>query len=113
TSRIDTPRNGRDVPAGASSFIGGVAVAGQRGIQQVEVSTDGGQTWRPAAIKPALGQDTWVLWLYEWDVPAGATGDRQVLVRATDGTGALQDGTRRDTLPDGATGYHTITVHLG
>ncbi|HZT07468.1 MAG TPA: sulfite oxidase [Chloroflexota bacterium] len=110
TSRIDTPRNGRDVPAGASSFIGGVAVAGQRGIQQVEVSTDGGQTWAQAAIKPGLGQDTWVLWLYQWDVPLDDRGDHRVLVRATDGTGALQDATPRDTLPSGATGYHAISV---
>ena len=35
------------------------------------------------------------------------------MVRAVDGNGAVQDGTRRDTLPDGASGYHTITVRLG
>jgi DMSO/TMAO reductase YedYZ molybdopterin-dependent catalytic subunit len=112
TSRIDAPRASYRFSPGAN-WIGGVAVAGQRGIQRVEVSVDGGQTWKPAAVKPALGQNTWVLWLYQWDVPAGASGERQILVRAVDGNGALQDGVRRDTLPDGASGYHTITARLG
>jgi DMSO/TMAO reductase YedYZ molybdopterin-dependent catalytic subunit len=112
TSRIDAPRNNNRLSTGAN-YIGGVAVAGQRGIQRVEVSIDGGQSWREAAIKPALGPNTWVLWLYQWDTPQGLTGDRQILVRAVDGNGLVQDGVRRDTLPDGASGYHAITVRMG
>ncbi len=112
TSRIDAPRNNAQLRSGGN-YIGGVAVAGQRGIRQVEVSTDGGGTWGSAAIKPALGQDTWVLWLYQWDVPEDARGDRRILVRATDGNGVPQDSVRRDTLPNGATGYYAVTVKAG
>lgn len=34
-------------------------------------------------------------------------------VRATDGTGTPQTGERTGTLPDGATGWHAVTVRVG
>jgi hypothetical protein len=34
-------------------------------------------------------------------------------VRATDGTGAVQPEERVTPFPDGATGWHTITVSVG
>jgi DMSO/TMAO reductase YedYZ molybdopterin-dependent catalytic subunit len=111
TSRIDAPRNGAAFRTGPN-FIGGVAVAGQRGIQRVEVSVDDGLTWAPATVKPGLGPNSWVLWLYEWNVPS-AGPDARIVVRATDGTGAIQESAMRPTLPNGATGYHGITVRRG
>ena len=109
TSRIDAPRQGATLRGGAN-YIGGVAVAGQRGIQRVEVSVDDGQTWAPATVKPGLGQNTWALWLYEWNAPQGPGPDARIMVRATDGRGVVQESTVQPTLPDGATGYHSITV---
>ncbi len=110
TSRIDLPRGRSNLTAG-ENFVGGVAVAGARGIRTVEVSTDGGASWAPAAIKPALGPNSWVLWLYRWELPE-ADPERRLLVRATDGTGVLQTSEVRDTLPEGSSGYHAITVRL-
>jgi DMSO/TMAO reductase YedYZ molybdopterin-dependent catalytic subunit len=110
TSRIDFPKNGSYLRPGVS-YVGGVAIAGQRGIQRVEVSTDGGQSWTPAVMKPALGPNAWSLWLHEWQMPEGAeTSQYQLVVRATDGTGAVQTATVQETVPDGATGYHTVVV---
>src|SRR5262249_45098901 len=43
-------------------MIGGRAVAGDRGIQSVEVSVDNGQTWQEGELKPPLGAYTWGLW---------------------------------------------------
>ena len=37
-------------------------------------------------------------------------GDHELRVRATDKDGLEQTGVRRDVVPDGATGWHTIQV---
>ncbi len=89
--------------------LGGVAFAGDRGVLRVELSFDGGQTWQPAQLRPALSPYSWVLWTAEWSPPPGSY---RVVVRAVDGTGQLQDPTPRPPLPDGASGYHTITVRI-
>ncbi|MPZ14443.1 MAG: molybdopterin-dependent oxidoreductase [Chloroflexi bacterium] len=109
TSRIDAPKNGSFLRPGRN-YIGGIAVAGQRGIRQVDVSSDGARTWAPATMKPALGPNAWVLWLAEWDLPASDVTQHKLLVRATDGDGAMQVATVQETLPDGATGYHAVVV---
>lgn len=109
TSRIEVPRN-RSVLLPGPNSIGGIAVAGQRGIKQVEVSPDGGQTWTPAILKPPLGPYTWVLWLYDWEVPPRPGQLSRILVKATDGAGEVQSAIVRDEIPDGATGLHAIVV---
>jgi DMSO/TMAO reductase YedYZ molybdopterin-dependent catalytic subunit len=106
-SRIDYP-NSRNVEA-KPLYIGGVAFAGNRGIQRVEVSTDNGQTWNDATLRPALGKYTWVLWTYPWQP---VKGEYSLVVRATDGTGAVQTADKNPTYPDGATGYHYRQVRV-
>jgi len=87
--------------------IGGIAWAGDRGIRQVEIQVDEG-AWTPARLLvPPLGALTWVLWRYDWPRQAGRHTFR---ARATDGMGALQVGEPSDTQPNGATGYHSVTV---
>ncbi|MBI4278485.1 MAG: molybdopterin-dependent oxidoreductase [Armatimonadetes bacterium] len=108
-SKLTTVGNGAQVPMGEAG-LGGVAYAGNRGIAEVEYSTDGGKTWQRAEVKPALGQYTWSLWAAAWK-PAQA-GDHVIKVRAKDGTGAPQDPTERDSLPEGATGYHTVRLRV-
>jgi DMSO/TMAO reductase YedYZ molybdopterin-dependent catalytic subunit len=84
--------------------IGGIAYAGARGIRKVEVQIDGGP-WQPATLRtPALSPLTWVQW--RLDVPYRA-GRHTFRVRATDGTGALQETTVRPPHPDGATGLQS------
>jgi DMSO/TMAO reductase YedYZ molybdopterin-dependent catalytic subunit len=87
--------------------IGGIAWAGDRGIRTVELQVDGG-TWDAAQLlTPPLSPLTWVLWRYDWPVVAGRHTFR---VRATDGTGALQIEQPAAPHPNGATGYHAVTV---
>jgi len=87
--------------------IGGIAWAGDRGIQKVEVQVDDGP-WEAAAVRvPPLGPLTWVQWRYDWLSVAGRHTFR---VRAADGNGRLQVGQRSDNYPDGATGYDSITT---
>lgn len=96
---------------GGEVELGGVAYAGDRGIKEVEYSTDDGTTWQKAALKPALGKFTWVLWAAVWK-PAKA-GTYAVKVRAKDGNSILQTARQSPTLPDGASGYHTLRVSVG
>lgn len=107
-TRIDRP-TGR-VPFASTVEIGGLAFAGNRGIQQVEVSTDNGQTWQQARLNPPLSKDSWVFWTYQWHPTA--RGHFTLAARATDGTGQLQTSVKQGTVPNGATGYHFVTMDL-
>lgn len=107
-SRIDVPRAGR-LRAGGEVVIAGLAYAGDRGVRAVEVSADGGVTWRPAELKEALGPYAWRLWAVRWSLDRGSY---RLAVRATDGTGAVQPAGRTSPLPDGAEGHHTVSVTI-
>jgi DMSO/TMAO reductase YedYZ molybdopterin-dependent catalytic subunit len=98
------------VTPGGDVELGGVAYAGDRGIREVEYSTDDGKTWAKAAVKPALGKFTWVLWAAVWK-PA-ARGTYVLKVRAKDGNSVLQLSKPAPTLPDGASGYHTLRLQV-
>jgi hypothetical protein len=50
------------------------------------------------------------LWQLSWQ--PSQPGEYRVLVRAVDGQGDLQSEVYRDTTPDGATGYHAISVRV-
>ncbi len=106
-SRVDVPSRGALV-APQEILVGGVAFAGDRGVAKVEVSTDGGDSWHPAEVRKALSPYTWVLWTRAWEPPSA--GPYTITVRATDGAGQTQTMVVRASLPDGATGYHSIMV---
>ncbi len=108
-SRIDQPPDGAVLRA-ATTVIQGIAFAGSRGIQRVEVSTDGGTSWKPAVIQQPLSSNTWVFWHFTWQPPRA--GSYTLVVRATDGTGQVQTSRQTDTYPDGATGYHQVDVRV-
>jgi len=106
-SRIDLPGHGETIQ-GRDYTVRGLAFAGMRGIQQVEVSTDGGKSWQLATLDPAISPYAWVFWFYPWMIPS--PGRYTIVVRATDGTGRLQSSVEQKPAPDGATGQHEITV---
>jgi DMSO/TMAO reductase YedYZ molybdopterin-dependent catalytic subunit len=107
-SRIDVPHDGASVPVGRVA-IAGVAWAPDRGVAKVEVSVDQG-SWQAATLSAPISKATWVQWMLPWD--AGA-GDHSIQVRATDGTGMLQANSSTPPFPDGARGYHQVSVHAG
>jgi DMSO/TMAO reductase YedYZ molybdopterin-dependent catalytic subunit len=109
TSRIDVPRDGDIVKLGTYT-VSGVAFAGTRGINKVELSTDGGSNWTPAQLVTPLSALTWVLWTADWT--ANNEGAYRLVVRATDGTGATQDARGAASYPSGASGYHTAQVDV-
>ena len=105
-ARIDTPR-GR--ASGATVPVAGVAWAPTRGIEAVEVRVDDG-VWRECELSAEVGADTWRQWRYRWDDPS--PGRHQLTVRATDGSGETQPEERVPPFPDGATGWHSVTVTI-
>jgi hypothetical protein len=107
-SRIDVPGNSDHVPPGRVP-IAGVAWAPDRGISKVEISVDKGD-WQAATLSTPIAKATWVQWLYAWDSTTAGSGLHTIEVRATDGTGAVQDANRTPPAPDGARGHHTIEV---
>ncbi|MDE0267531.1 MAG: molybdopterin-dependent oxidoreductase [Acidimicrobiaceae bacterium] len=111
-SRIDVPRNGSSIsiPSSATSIpIAGVAWAPTRGISKVEISINNG-AWQECEIADALGKESWVQWSYQWN--PGSSGDYQIQVRSTDGTGHTQNPGPVRPRPNGAEGWHTIDVQV-
>ncbi len=103
-ARIDTPRS-RVAPGRVA--IAGVAWAPDRGIQRVEVGIDG--TWYEADLSSPINDATWVQWVAIWDAQPGR---HTIQVRATDGHGVLQEELRSPPAPDGARGWHTVSVEV-
>jgi DMSO/TMAO reductase YedYZ molybdopterin-dependent catalytic subunit len=106
-SRIDVPHGGQTLDAGRTP-IAGVAWAPTRGIAKVEVQVDD-SGWQEVRLGDETTDLSWRQWVVEWDAPIG---DHTVRVRATDGTGEVQTEEIAPPAPDGATGWHTISVHV-
>ncbi|MBQ0904827.1 molybdopterin-dependent oxidoreductase [Micromonospora sp. U21] len=106
-SRIDAPRARNRLTTGPVT-VAGVAWAQHRGIRRVEVRVDGGP-WQEAELAPTVSVDTWVQWSWRWDA---TPGEHRLQVRATDETGETQTERTQGVVPDGATGWHTVTVNV-
>ncbi|UMP02365.1 molybdopterin-dependent oxidoreductase [Amycolatopsis sp. EV170708-02-1] len=103
-SRIDAP--GSAVNAG-KVVVSGTAWAQHTGVAKVEVRVDQGP-WKEAVLSAETSKDTWRMWWTEVDV---AAGQHEIAVRATDQSGYTQTQEIAGTVPDGATGWHKVTVN--
>ncbi|MEU0938746.1 molybdopterin-dependent oxidoreductase [Embleya sp. NPDC005971] len=106
-SRIDTPKPFARLRIGTPVPIAGIAWAQHRGVSAVEVAVDGGP-WQPARLAEVPSTDTWRQWVWEWT--PSTPGSHRIEVRATDAGGAVQTDKRVGTVPDGATGRHSVVV---
>jgi DMSO/TMAO reductase YedYZ molybdopterin-dependent catalytic subunit len=104
-SRIDTPQLEESFPAGKRA-IAGVAWAHNVGIEKVEVKIDWDE-WREANLGPELNNSTWRQWWLDWDAKPGK---HRLQVRAINKNGDIQTSVKKDVLPNGAQGWHIITV---
>lgn len=110
TSRIDTPLASASLAVNRSTYVAGVAFSGNKGISEVDVSFDGGQTWHVATLKQPLSMLTWVLWEIPWQPQK--IGNYTIAVRAVDMEGNVQDPNPDSPAPNGASGYHTVSVNV-
>ncbi|HLJ14436.1 MAG TPA: molybdopterin-dependent oxidoreductase [Bryobacteraceae bacterium] len=80
-SVIATPLDGAGALAGQPLTISGAAWSGDSGpVSAVEVSVDGGRSWRAAGLPGEHSQYGWRLWRYRWTPPA--EGYYNVMARA-------------------------------
>jgi DMSO/TMAO reductase YedYZ molybdopterin-dependent catalytic subunit len=67
--------------------VSGRAWSGHGGVDRVEVSTDGGETWADAELDEPLGEYAWREFRFTWDAPEG---EHELCCRATDSAGNTQ-----------------------
>lgn len=102
-SRIDRPKGLAKIQG--RTVVAGTAWAQPKGVAKVEVRADGGP-WQEAELGADVSDSTWRMWRLELDLKPGS---HTVECRATDKSGYTQDQARLEPIPDGATGWHSIS----
>ncbi|HVV71203.1 MAG TPA: molybdopterin-dependent oxidoreductase, partial [Verrucomicrobiae bacterium] len=82
------PEPGEQLSSQAPFEMEGIAFDSGIGIQRVEVSTDGGLTWRETTLDRDLGRYSWRRWRFRWTPPS--PGKFQLKVRAFNRAGQQQ-----------------------
>jgi DMSO/TMAO reductase YedYZ molybdopterin-dependent catalytic subunit len=86
-AQIARPENRETISANGNYLIKGAAWSGEAEISKVELSFDGGKTWRDAILDKESKKNAWRLWHLEWKPRAGV---QTLLARATDSRGRIQ-----------------------
>jgi DMSO/TMAO reductase YedYZ molybdopterin-dependent catalytic subunit len=102
---------GATIPSGQPVELSGRSWSGTGAIERVEVSTDGGSSWRRAHLHGPNRPRAWTRWRLPWHPET--PGPTTLLARATDTRGRTQP----DTVPFNTGGYlfgavvrHPVTV---
>ncbi|HEY4575526.1 MAG TPA: molybdopterin-dependent oxidoreductase [Thermoanaerobaculia bacterium] len=86
-SVICSPVSGERLPAGRVTVRGWAVAGGGREIARVDVSTDGGGTWKTAELGAGESGWTWRQWQAALDL---APGEHEILCRAFDSAAQTQ-----------------------
>jgi DMSO/TMAO reductase YedYZ molybdopterin-dependent catalytic subunit len=89
-SVIVGPSDGDKVKAGVVA-VWGWAWTGEGELTGIDISTDGGQTWRARKFVGQYDRYSWRKWEYTWDAKPGSYA---VMARATDSLGRIQPTSR-------------------
>lgn len=100
-----------ETAAAGTALVAGVAFGGEKAVARVDVSTDGGETWREAPfVSPDLGRFAWRVFALPVELSAG---EHRLVSRATDADGDVQP----ETFEPNQSGYnhngwraHGVTV---
>jgi sulfite oxidase len=82
-----SPVDGASVQAGEVDVRGYAFAGGDRSVERVDVSTDGGATWSPASLLDDLGRWAWRQWQIRLHLEPG---EHRIVVRAWDSSAATQ-----------------------
>jgi DMSO/TMAO reductase YedYZ molybdopterin-dependent catalytic subunit len=96
-SEIVRPFAGEALGLGKQRVFG-LAWAGEEAVARVELSIDGGATWRETELLGPSAPYSWTMWEYLWDVQVA--GPQSLLSRAISGSGRVQP-TEHDPLLGG------------
>jgi DMSO/TMAO reductase YedYZ molybdopterin-dependent catalytic subunit len=88
-SFIAVPEEGARLQAGSPVTLKGIAFDSGYGIREVEVSDDGGMTWRHTQLGPDHGRYSFREWSAVWQAPR--PGTYRLMVRAFNTIGESQD----------------------
>jgi DMSO/TMAO reductase YedYZ molybdopterin-dependent catalytic subunit len=86
-SEIVRPFAGEALPLGKQRVFG-LAWAGEEAVARVELSTDGGRTWRQTELLGPSAPYSWTMWEAIWHVRA--PGAYELMSRATSASGRTQ-----------------------
>ncbi|HVC33117.1 MAG TPA: sulfite oxidase [Chloroflexota bacterium] len=104
------PGEGAAVPIGAVE-VRGLAWSGNQPVERVELSVDGGQTWRSVDLESGSSRYSWQRWHATWT--ASRPGTHTLKVRATDVKGRTQpDAARWNLLGYANNGVQSVTVEV-
>ena len=84
---ILAPADGAETPAGPVTVHGWALAGDGHGIGRVDVSLDGGHTWRQADLQPATSRWAWRLWSL---IVEAQSGPMTLTARAWNDTGSTQ-----------------------
>lgn len=102
---------GARLEAGRAHRLHGRSWSGTAPVRLVEVSTDGGRSWRPAELDEEPPAGDWTRWSVDWRPPR--PGRYELRARATDRGGATQPeraAFNREGYLFGAVVAHPVTV---
>ena len=103
-SLITNPRHGEVIGEGTYT-VRGRAWTGDGVIRKVEVSTDGGNTWREARQSDPPEPNHWLQWELDWTTPRA--GHYILMARAADSKGNAQPA----SMPWNFRGYGNNSIH--
>jgi sulfite oxidase len=110
-SIVAQPLEGSVRPVGPQDIVG-VALSGERAIARVELSLDGGASWRPATLEGEPGPGRWQVFRLRFD--AERAGRQHVIARAIEAGGATQP-EKAAWNPSGYlwNGWHEVSWEVG
>lgn len=103
-ARIFDPLDGEALVQGTHTISGVAFVGEEREITRVEVSTDGGSSWRDAQLLNTFVPNVWQHWEFTWE--AFEVGSYEIVARAEDDLANLQSEN------DPVYGWNTLSVDV-